>query len=113
LGKSVLANSEKMAPLKIKSGGVYMTVLRQRDLLLLMKGGAKVEEMVLKPIKLTIKDKTYFEVFLTLTTMDGVEEYIMINSKNESQKWASINKAIDTFSTLIPHLKKVIVEIEE
>lgn len=110
-GKYSLINNEIMAPPKIQKGGVEMSVLRQKELLLLLKGGARVDAMVLRPVFDEKKLRKYFEVFITLATTEGADEYLMLNAKNEPQRWASLNRVVDSFAELMPSLNEVVVKI--
>lgn len=87
-----------------------MSLLKQRDLLLLVKGGAKIDPVTLVPVE--HKGKTFYEVHLSVNTIDGVEDCLLITYKNEPQRWSSINKAVDTLSDLVTGLKEVVVKIE-
>lgn len=94
---------------KIRRGADGMSLLKQRDLLLLVKTGTRIDSVTLVPVE--HKDKTYHEVHLLVGSAEHAEPCVIITSKNEPQRWSSINKAIDTLGALIPELEKVIVQV--
>lgn len=96
---------------KIRKGAVWMSLLKQRDLLLLVKGGAKIGPVRLIPVD--HKGKVFYEVHLTIGAKESAEHCIIITSKNEPQRWSSLNKLTDTLSTLCPDLEEVVVQLRK
>lgn len=87
-----------------------MSLLKQRDLLLLVKAGTKIGPVTLWPVE--HKGKTYYEVHMVVGSKDSAESCVLITYKNEPQRWSSINKAIETLSQLMPALVEVIVKVK-
>ena len=87
-----------------------MSLLKQRDLLLLVKAGTRIGAVTLWPVE--HKGKTFYEVHLIVGPEDAPEPCVIITSKNEPQRWSSINKAIETLSYLVPTLGEVIVKVD-
>lgn len=102
---------EKIEPRKILIGVEWMVLLRQRELLLLLKGGATVDEVLFIPVD--HKGKTYFEINLLISTKDEQEQCLLITGKNEPQRWSSLNKATETIGELIPELEEVKVKLRK
>ena len=95
---------------KIWHGAEWMSLLKQRDLLLLVKAGTRIDPVTLVPIE--HKGKTSYEVHLKVGTKDSAETCVLITYKNEPQRWSSINKAIETLSEILPTLDEVIVKVK-
>jgi len=106
-----LFQDEKIEPRKILIGDEWMALLRQSELLLLLKGGATVNNVLFIPVD--HKGKIFFEINLLISTREGEEKYLLITGKNEPQRWSSLNKATKTIGELIPELEEVRVKLRK
>lgn len=84
-----------------------MAVLTQRDLAVLARTKAAIKCIRLVPVDCAGKKK--YEIHLELEGSSGIEYCQMITSRNEPQRWMSINKAIEMLEEYTSEQEFVVV----